>query len=81
MIQAYMVLDKPGELFSERVRAVRWFEANAPQDFDLMGTDWDRILLPGFLSPLNFALRAAYRRVWPLKLLKFRRFLPMLLRR
>ena len=74
MIQAYMVLDKPGELFSERVRAVRWFEANAPQDFDLMGTDWDRILLPGPLSFLNLALRAVYRRVPLLDLLKVRRF-------
>ena len=31
LIQSYMVLDKPTELFSERVRAARWFEANAPQ--------------------------------------------------
>jgi hypothetical protein len=74
MVQAYMVLDKPGELFSERVRAVRWFEANAPQDFDLMGTDWDRILLPGPLSVLNLALRAVYRRVRLLDLIKVRRF-------
>jgi hypothetical protein len=74
LIQSYMVLDKPTELYSERVRAARWFEANAPRDFDLMGTEWDRILLPGLLSRLNFALRAAYRRVWPLKAIKFRRF-------
>jgi alpha(1,3/1,4) fucosyltransferase len=74
LIQSYMMLNKPTELFSERVRAARWFEANAPQDFDLMGTEWDRILLPGPLSSLNFALRAAYRRVWPLKAIKFRRF-------
>ena len=63
MIQAYMVMDKPNELFSERVRAVRWFESNAPQDFDLMGTDWDRILFPGSLSFLNMVVRAVYRRV------------------
>jgi alpha(1,3/1,4) fucosyltransferase len=74
LIQSYMALDKPGELYSERVRAARWFEANAPRDFDLMGTEWDRILLPGRLSFVNFALRAAYRRVWPLKMIKFRRF-------
>jgi hypothetical protein len=74
LIQSYMVLNKPTELFSERARAARWFEANAPRDFDLMGTEWDRILLPGPLSSLNFALRAAYRRVWPLKMIKFRRF-------
>jgi hypothetical protein len=74
LIQSYMVLNRPNELFSERERAARWFEANAPRDFDLMGTEWDRILLPGPLSFLNFALRAAYRRVGPLKAIKFRRF-------
>jgi hypothetical protein len=74
LIQSYMLLDRPTELYSERARAARWFEANVPRDFDLMGTEWDRILLPGRLSRLNFALRAAYRRVWPLKMIKFRRF-------
>lgn len=74
MIQAYMVSDHPAELYSERVRAVRWFEANAPRDFDLFGTDWDRILLPGRLSFLNFALRAVYRRVRLFDLVKVRRF-------
>lgn len=29
------------ELYSERVRAIRWFEQYAPQDFDLYGTRWD----------------------------------------
>ncbi|MGP8201767.1 MAG: glycosyltransferase family 10 domain-containing protein [Limisphaerales bacterium] len=74
LIQSYMVANHPGELFSERVRAVRWFEANAPQDFDLIGVDWDRPLLPGRLSFLNFALRAAYRRVRLLDVFKFRQF-------
>ena len=74
LIQSYMVLDKPSELYSERARAARWFEAHAPRDFDLMGTEWDRVLLPGRLSFLNFALRAAYRRLPLLKKIKFRRF-------
>jgi alpha(1,3/1,4) fucosyltransferase len=74
LIQSYMVLDKPEGLYAERARAARWFEANAPQDFDLMGTEWDRILVPGSIPFVNFALRAAYRRVWPLTRLKFRRF-------
>jgi hypothetical protein len=74
LIQSYMVLNKPTELFSERIKAVRWFEAHAPRDFDLMGTEWDRILFPGPLSFLNFALRAAYRRLGFLKMLKFHRF-------
>jgi hypothetical protein len=29
------------ELYSERVKAIRWFEKNAPQDFDLYGIDWE----------------------------------------
>ncbi len=28
-------------LYPERVKAIRWFEQNAPQDFDLYGVDWD----------------------------------------
>lgn len=28
-------------LYAERVAAIRWFERNKPQDFDLYGTDWD----------------------------------------
>lgn len=28
-------------LYPERVKAIRWFEKNAPQDFDLYGVDWD----------------------------------------
>lgn len=31
----------PRELYSERIRAIRWFEQHAPQDFDLYGIDWD----------------------------------------
>ncbi len=29
------------ELYSERQRAVRWFEKHHPEDFDLFGTGWD----------------------------------------
>lgn len=28
-------------LYPERVNAIRWFEQNAPQDFDLFGIDWN----------------------------------------
>ena len=31
----------PRELYSERVRDIRWFERNVPQDFDLYGIDWN----------------------------------------
>ena len=29
------------ELYSERVKLIRWFEKNAPNDFDLYGTGWN----------------------------------------
>jgi len=29
------------DLYSERVREIKWFEKNAPEDFDLYGSDWD----------------------------------------
>lgn len=28
-------------LYPERVKAIRWFEQHAPQDFDLFGVDWN----------------------------------------
>ncbi len=36
-------------LYPERVRAIRWFEKNAPQDFDLYGLDWDIPTVSGTL--------------------------------
>lgn len=31
----------PQELYSERLKAIRWFEKNHPDDFDLYGTGWE----------------------------------------
>ncbi|MBI3793934.1 MAG: hypothetical protein HY280_04290 [Nitrospinae bacterium] len=31
----------PLDLYSERVKTIRWFERNAPPDFDLYGYGWD----------------------------------------
>jgi hypothetical protein len=31
----------PGELYSERVKAIDWFEKHRPDDFDLFGQGWD----------------------------------------
>jgi hypothetical protein len=36
-------------LYPERVKAIRWFEQNAPQDFDLYGMDWDIPVVAGGL--------------------------------
>jgi hypothetical protein len=32
-------------LYPERVKAIRWFEQHAPQDFDLFGIDWNMPVL------------------------------------
>ena len=32
----------PAELYTERIKAIRWFEKNHPDEFDLYGTGWDR---------------------------------------
>jgi len=53
------------ELYSERVRAIRWFEKNAPSSFDLYGQGWNDPTFPGVLQPLNRIIalkkRFAYR--------------------
>lgn len=74
MVNSFMFSVHPRELYSERIRAIRWFEANAPKDFDLIGMDWDKPLLTGQLSKLNFPLRFAYRRLPLLKQIKLDRF-------
>lgn len=32
----------PLELYSERLKTIRWFEANHPENFDLYGVGWDQ---------------------------------------
>jgi hypothetical protein len=48
------------ELYSERVRAIRWFEREHPSEFDLFGLDWDRLYFSGKISRLNLFLRRFY---------------------
>lgn len=46
-------------LYPKRVEAIRWFEKNAPQDFDLFGVDWEMpVLHSGFVGRLE-------RKLWP----------------
>lgn len=54
----------PRELYSERVKTIRWFEQNHPEQFDLYGVGWDQFIfrnkLSKFLnkiSPLRKALK------------------------
>lgn len=50
------------ELYTERVRAIRWFEQHHPSEFDLYGQRWDRYYLPGMLSLANPVLARLYDR-------------------
>jgi alpha(1,3/1,4) fucosyltransferase len=52
----------PAELYSERVRAIRWFEREHRSEFDLFGLNWDRLYFPGKLSRLNLILQRFYSR-------------------
>lgn len=51
----------PKELYTERVRSIRWFEQNHPDEFDLYGTEWDRRYIVGKLSRANLFLQRFYR--------------------
>lgn len=50
----------PQELYSERVRAIRWFEQHHPAEFDLFGTLWEHPYFTGKLARLNLGLHKFY---------------------
>lgn len=55
-------------LYPERVKAIRWFEQNAPQDFDLYGVDWDiPVVGSGLLGKLERRAWRALGRIVALK--------------
>jgi hypothetical protein len=41
MIAGYKKAQHARELYGERMQAIRWFEANHPEEFDLYGVGWD----------------------------------------
>ena len=45
----------PKELYSQRVKAIRWFEQNHPEDFDLFGIGWDRYNFHGQFMGIKLA--------------------------
>ena len=53
----------PRELYSERIRTIRWFERNAPGDFDLYGIDWD--LPPSSVGSLGRIKKRLWRYIIP----------------
>jgi alpha(1,3/1,4) fucosyltransferase len=40
-------MSHPQELYSERIKAIRWFEKNHPQDFEFYGLGWDQYTFQG----------------------------------
>ncbi len=59
--------DYPNELYSERLKAIRWFENNHPEDFDLYGIGWDKHTFKGLFAPLNRSkfLRNLFKEKYP----------------
>ena len=53
MIAGHKFASHPLELYTERVKAIRWFEKYHPEDFDLYGIGWDKRYVKGALSMLN----------------------------
>jgi hypothetical protein len=48
LINSYKLSSAPMELYSERIRAIQWFEQNHPEDFDLYGGGWDSRKYPSY---------------------------------
>ena len=57
----------PLELYTERLKAIRWFEQNHPENFDLYGIGWDKYYFKGILSRLNRfdVLRKIIKPIYP----------------
>ena len=56
--------NQPHELYSERIRAIRWFEKIQPAHFDLYGKGWD-LTLPSTLTPLKPLIQPFYNAFFP----------------
>jgi hypothetical protein len=53
MIAGNKSCEDPRELYSERVKTIRWFERYHPDDFDLFGIGWNKRTFKGLWSQLN----------------------------
>lgn len=63
MIAGAKMAGHPNELYSERIRIIRWFEANAAADFDLYGVGWNPGAFPSFRGKVadKLATMSEYR--------------------
>lgn len=53
IIASHKFKSHPWELYTERIKAIRWFEKNHPEDFDLYGIGWDRYYFHGNFLRIN----------------------------
>ena len=51
----------PNELYSHRVRAIRWFEVSAPAHFDLYGMGWKKEQFPSYQGAVTDKLSTLAR--------------------
>jgi hypothetical protein len=64
MIAANKKNNQPRELYSERIRAIEWFEKNQPAHFDLYGKGWNPAI-PSYLNPFRFVVKPFYNKFFP----------------
>lgn len=53
VIASHKHIAHPLEIYSERINAIRWFEKNHQDEFDLYGMGWDKYCFSGIFSKLN----------------------------
>jgi len=53
LIACHKYSNNPIELYSERIKAIKWFEKHHPEDFDLYGVGWSKYIYKGILNNLN----------------------------
>ena len=63
MIASQKYAAGPNELYTERVKAIRWFEQNHPGEFALYGQRWDQHCFDGKWSWLNRFIAQAYKHI------------------
>lgn len=61
LINSNLSSSKRGELYSERLKAIKWFEQNHPEDFDLYGRGWDKGQINIMGKQINLKLLASAR--------------------
>lgn len=79
-IGGHKFADHPLEMYTERIRAIRWFEKNHPEDFDLYGTGWDEYQFKGKLCRLNGKLNLINKFVKQMTGINCLNLIPRLLR-